>query len=101
MKTENTIELDARMFYDCENVYGISDEQKRYLNALIDLVPRKPHSVFVDLSRPNNPYVFLRYSGFDYPIKLEWLGKFSIDSFLSNSVHGIAKYLTKTGGLSD
>lgn len=101
MKTENTIEFDSRMFYDCEMVYGVTDEQKRYLNALIDLAPRKPYSVFIDLSRPNNSYVFLRYSGFDYPIKLEWLGKFELDKFLNNNVHAIASYLIKTGGLND
>jgi len=85
----NTIEMDVRTFYDCDNVYGIDEKQKHYIDSLIELAPKKPNKVFIDLSRPNH-YVFLRYGDFDYPIKLEFLGKYPIDQFLNNNVHALA-----------
>lgn len=96
----NILELKAIEFYGCTEVYGITEKQKQYLDALIDLVPLKPDSIAIDLSRVNNAYVFFRYTErFDYPIKLEYLEKSSVSQFLDRNVPALFKHLIQTGGI--
>lgn len=85
------IEYNARQFYDCDSISGINDTQKQYLNALIDLAPRKPRMVFIDHI---TNYAWFRYSKFDYPINLTYLGVSTVGELLASNIPDIAYNLT-------
>ncbi len=83
-------DFNAKRFWECEHIPGINDNQKEYLNALIDLSPHKPHTISIDYV---TNYAWFRYDSFDYPVKLEYLGIVSINQFLSDNIPDLAYYL--------